>query len=150
MIGKALELAIERHRGQTDKGGLPYLGHLLRVAARVADDEDAMTVALLHDIVEDTPTTYEELLALGFSPAIVASVRMLTKQPELSYMQNIKLIRADRLATKVKIADLTDNLDPTRPSTPLLEDGMLERYRKALAFLENKELEDGPEHNRMV
>lgn len=138
MIGKALELAIERHRGQVDKAGLPYLGHLLRVAARVADDEDAIVVALLHDILEDTPTTVVELFDLGVSQHVIYAVVELTKHDGLSYMEQIECIARNPLALKVKIADLKDNLDSSRPSTAQLEDWMLQRYRRALALLEGK------------
>ncbi len=141
MIGKALELAVERHRGQVDKAGKPYLGHLLRVAARVADEEDAVIVALLHDIVEDTPTTGDDLLRRGFSVDVVDAVLYLTKHERLSYMENIERVKQNRLAKKVKIADLMDNLDPTRESTRQLSESanwMLERYRKALEYLEDK------------
>jgi len=141
VIGKALELAVERHRGQVDKAGKPYLGHLLRVAARVADEEDAVIVALLHDIVEDTPTTGDDLLRRGFSVDVVDAVLYLTKHERLSYMENIERVKQNRLAKKVKIADLMDNLDPTRESTRQLSESanwMLERYRKALEYLEDK------------
>ena|SRR2546425_2014269 len=142
LIGRALDLAIERHRGQVDKAGKPYLGHLLCVAARVSDEGDAILVAVLHDILEDTPTTPAELLDFGFPPEIVDAVVVLTKDPESSYMENIAHVKTNRLAKKVKIADLMDNLDPSR-RLPDSENWMVERYQKALAFLEDKEIEDG-------
>lgn len=129
----ALKLALERHGAQVDKGNKPYVGHLLRVAARVADDPAAITVALLHDILEDTETTAQELRTLGFSNETVEAVVLLTKDPTMTYMENIERLKANPLARRVKIADLMDNLDPSR-SFPG-GDSLRRRYRQALKTL---------------
>jgi len=130
----ALTLARERHSAQVDKAGVPYFAHLLRVAARVADDETAMIVALLHDIIEDTKTTRDDLLRLSFSLEVVDAVCLLTKDPALTYRANIEAIKTNALATRVKIADLEDNLDPSR-FLPTEFEWMRERYKSALEFL---------------
>ena len=109
---EAEALARAAHATQTDKSGEPYYEHLRRVAAKLEDDR-ARTVALLHDVLEDTPVTEDELRA-QFPSEIVDAVAALTRRcdepPDDYYLR----VRANPLALRVKIADIHDNLDPSR------------------------------------
>lgn len=134
LVEMALQLARERHHLQVDKQGKPYISHLMRVAARVADDEICMCVALLHDILEDTDTEAGELYAFGFDEEIVEAVILLTKDTSITYHENIAKIKLNAVARRVKIADLEDNLDPSR-ALPAHLDWMRDRYREALETL---------------
>ena len=123
---RALALAEEVHAGQVDKLGQPYLGHCRRVVSKLnADDECA--VAALHDIIEDTPTTAEDLRE-QFPDRIVDAVVALTRvdgEPPDAYYRRVK---ANPLALAVKLADLHDNLDPQR--VRLLDPDTANRLRK--------------------
>lgn len=113
-MASAEALARAAHTGQYDKAGMPYWTHPARVAARVADDTSAQAAAWLHDVVEDSDVTLEDLLAQGFPAEVVAAVALLTRrrgQPAADYYAGI---RTDALALRVKLADLADNSDPDR------------------------------------
>jgi len=134
-LTKAITLAALHHDGQTDKGGNPYILHPLRLMLQAVTDEERI-VALLHDIVEDTPITLDDLQAEGFSSTIIAAIDCLTKRPIEPYEQFIKRIKGNDLARRVKILDLEDNSDLTRIDSPSDEDHRrLEKYRKALDAL---------------
>jgi len=109
---RALALASSVHKDQVDKSGEPYLGHCRRVMDKL-DSDDERAVAALHDIIEDTPTTADDLRKLfpgHIVDAVVALTRVDGVAPEVYY----KGIKADPLALQVKLADLHDNLDPQR------------------------------------
>jgi (p)ppGpp synthase/HD superfamily hydrolase len=115
IVELADRLAADAHRGQVDKAGEPYVGHLRRVAHYVdASDANAVAVALLHDILEDTPTTPARLLEQHVPPAVVEAIQLVTRrsaQPTADYYREIN---AHSLAREVKLADLADNTDPDR------------------------------------
>ncbi|MFD0715502.1 HD domain-containing protein [Paenibacillus sp. GCM10027626] len=135
-LTKALILAAQYHDGQTDKGGNPYILHPVRLMLQASTDEERM-VALLHDIVEDTPVTLEELRSAGFSENIVTAVDCLSRQPDESYEQFIERIRGNDLARRVKILDLQDNSDLSRIADPEEKDrARIEKYRRSLEILE--------------
>jgi len=123
----AIALACEAHRGQVDKAGQPYILHPLRVMLRGQTPAERI-VAVLHDVVEDTAITLDELLARGFDPSIVAAVGCLTKQPGESYDAFIDRVTTNPLATRVKLLDITDNLDIYRLDS--LNDSDLQRIAK--------------------
>ena len=132
----AVKVATEAHKGQVDKGGKPYIGHPTAVAASV-NEPDQKIVAYLHDVIEDTPITAEDLLNMGFSSKIVDSIKLLTKDKNVPYEEYLKKIRSDSCARAVKIADLKHNMDLNRIPNPTEKDyARLEKYKKALAFLE--------------
>ncbi|EAQ02321.1 probable GTP pyrophosphokinase [Pseudooceanicola batsensis HTCC2597] len=115
-IGKAFELALAAHAGQSDRAGAPYIGHVARVAASIPDGPDAETaqvVALLHDVVEDTDVTLETI-EREFGPGIAATVDALTHREDEPPEDYHARIKADPLAITVKCADLEDNSDPAR------------------------------------
>lgn len=137
----ALILAADKHRGQRDKAGAPYILHPLRVMHSLGFDAttEERIAAALHDVVEDSDVTLDELRRRGFSEAVVRAVDSLTKRPEeeQDYFAAIRRAGADPIGRKVKIADLTDNLDLSRMKSPSERDhARIERYRKALEMLQ--------------
>ena len=136
LLALALQVAEEGHRGQVDKGGQPYINHPKAVAASLTNTEYKIA-GYLHDICEDTPATFDDLLRLGFTPRIVQAVRLLTKVKGQSYREYLSRIREDACARAVKIADLKHNMDISRIPAPAAKDfARVEKYKKSLAFLE--------------
>ena len=130
LLSKALNLAMQAHAGQTDKAGMPYIGHVMRVmqAGRTIDEK---IVGVLHDIVEDTSWTFETLLAEGFPAHIVDALRCVTKiSEEEPYEEFILRVKSNPLAVAVKINDLTDNMDIRRLAE--ITDKDVQRLRKYL------------------
>jgi (p)ppGpp synthase/HD superfamily hydrolase len=107
-IERALQIAARAHEGQTDKQGLPYILHPLRVMDGV-EGLEAKIVAVLHDVVEDTPVTFDDLEREGFSAAVLAAVRCVTHADGESYADYVVRCRADPIARLVKLSDLADN-----------------------------------------
>ncbi|TCT25147.1 HD domain-containing protein [Thermomonas haemolytica] len=120
-IEKAIALAATAHAGQLDKGGQPYILHPLRVMFRVATDEQRMA-AVLHDIVEDTSVTFEDLEAQGFPAPVVEAVRALTKLPGESRLAAAERAAANPIALAVKLADNAENMDLSRIANPTEKD----------------------------
>ena len=126
----ALRIATKKHDGQVDKQGAPYIEHPKRVAASL-EDPGLKVVALLHDTIEDTDCTREELLKNGISKRYVDMVCFLThtkSEPYLDYIRRLKSSHPN--VVPVKLADIHDNLRPGCP--PALQ----ERYLQALRILE--------------
>ena len=123
----ALELAVEKHKNQTDKAGNPYILHPLHVMENV-NSKDGKIVAILHDIIEDTDITEDYLLKIGLSKRIVDAVVALTRSEDIDYQEYIKNLGSNPLAKEVKLADLEHNMDLKR--LPTLEEKDLERNRK--------------------
>ena len=109
---KAMNLAYAAHHGQFDKGGVPYIFHPIHLAEQM-DDEVSTCVALLHDTVEDTAVTLEELAEI-FPREIVEAVDLLTHRDGVEYFDYIRAIKQNPVAVKVKLADLAHNGDPKR------------------------------------
>ena len=124
---KALELAVEKHKNQTDKAGNPYILHPLHVMENV-NSKEGKVVAILHDIIEDTDITEDYLLKIGLSKRIVDAVVALTRSEDMDYQEYIKNLSSNPLAKEVKLADLEHNMDLKR--LPTLEEKDLERNRK--------------------
>jgi len=137
MLEKAIQIAIEAHQGQTDKAEAPYILHLIRVMNAGQTDNEKIC-GILHDLVEDTKWTFEDLKKEGFSEEIINALECVTKQPNESYSQFIERIKKNPLAVKVKINDLKDNMDITR-LTFITEDDTqrLNKYLKAYHYLLN-------------
>ena len=135
MLEKAIQIALEAHKGQTDKAGAPYLLHLIRVM-NAGQTEDEKICGILHDLVEDTPRTFEDLRREGFSEEVIRALVCVTKQPDEPYQHFIARIKKNSLATKVKINDLKDNMDITRLTFITEEDTQrLNKYLKAYHYL---------------
>ncbi|MBI3679974.1 MAG: HD domain-containing protein [Acidobacteria bacterium] len=120
-------LAARMHKGQTDKAGQPYILHLIRVMLRMEDD-DSRIVAVLHDLVEDTSVTLDDLRAAGYSERVLAAVDALTRRTGEEYAAFIERVAHDPVARLVKLADLTDNMNLNR--LPGVSDADRERVRK--------------------
>jgi (p)ppGpp synthase/HD superfamily hydrolase len=133
----AMGIAYNAHHMQADKGGWPYIHHPMHVAEQM-DDEDSTIVALLHDVVEDSDITIEELEAEGFRPHVIEAIDLLSRKKGQSYNDYIWKIKPNSLARKVKIADLEHNLDLTRLACPSKEflDHM-KMYKKSLTYLQD-------------
>ena len=123
----ALELAVEKHKNQTDKAGNPYILHPLHVMENV-NSKEGKIVAILHDIIEDIDITENYLLKIGLSKRIVDAVVALTRSEDMDYQEYIKNLSSNPLAKEVKLADLEHNMDLKR--LPTLEEKDLERNRK--------------------
>ena len=136
-LERAIEIAARKHLGKVDKAGEPYILHPLRVMLRLPTTEPRI-VGVLHDVLEDTDTTADELLAQGFSTEIVRALEALTKRKGESYMEFVRRAAKNILARQVKLADLRDNLDPDRlAKLPADEAARLRaKYGPALEFLE--------------
>lgn len=136
-LDRAIAIALEAHRGQTDKAGAPYILHPLRVMLAL-DTAEAQIVGVLHDVVEDCPAwTLDRLRAEGFSQAVVDGVEAVTRRAGESYPDFVDRAGLDALGRAVKIADLEDNLSPARALPPALQDeARMTRYRAALSQLQ--------------
>ena len=137
MTKKALCLAYEAHHGQLDKSGLPYIHHPLHLAEQMYD-EISCTAALLHDVVEDTAVTLEEL-AKEFPPEVIEAVDLLTHKPGVDYFDYVRAIRSNHTAMTVKLADLNHNSDFTRCVGSNIRqerlDGWQEKYARSRDIL---------------
>jgi len=136
----AIETALNAHVGQVDKAGQPYILHPLRLMLRLTN-EDERIVAVLHDVVEDSELTIDDLSLRGFSKRIVTAIDCLSKKESENYNDYISRLSDNKLATKIKIEDLRDNLDITRIESIGEKDlSRLRKYHRALMFLlESKE-----------
>lgn len=139
-LRKALELAYEKHSGQLDKAGKPYILHPLMVALNYdyLEGENEKVVAILHDIIEDTDVTEQQLLDMGFNSEVVRSVSLLTKPNDMDYFDYIRRIKHSNssIAHCVKVADLTENSDLSRLDNITEKDiKRKEKYQKALDIL---------------
>jgi (p)ppGpp synthase/HD superfamily hydrolase len=135
-LERAIEIAARAHAGVRDKGGEPYLLHPLRMVLRLSSPDERMAAAL-HDIVEDTPWTIEDLRAEGFPPTVIAAVDALTKRPGERRMDAARRAGADPIARRVKLADLDDNMNLGRIAQPTQQDlERIQEYREVKAFLE--------------
>jgi GTP diphosphokinase / guanosine-3',5'-bis(diphosphate) 3'-diphosphatase len=115
LLSKAIHLATNAHHGQFDKGGNPYILHVFAVMNLLENpDEELQCIALLHDVIEDTKTTFSELREAGFTERVIAAVNLLTKHRGQSYEEYQAGVFSNIDAMKVKRADLTHNSDIRR------------------------------------
>lgn len=110
MLLKAATVAARVHAKQLRKDGTPYIAHAIRVAIR-CQSKDEKTVALLHDTVEDTDLTLDDLREIGFAEDIIEAVDALSRRPYESYVEFIERCKLNKLARAVKVADIEDNLE---------------------------------------
>ena len=123
---KAMKIAYKVHDGQVDKAGLPYIFHPIHLAEQM-DTEEECIVALLHDVVEDTDITFEDL-EKEFSQTVIDALKLLTHDKSVDYMEYVKTIKNNPIARNVKLADLKHNSDMTRLLSVTEKD--IERYNK--------------------
>lgn len=133
---QALKLCFEAHKEQKDKSGMPYVFHPFHLAEQMTD-EATTVVALLHDVVEDTELTFEDLEKQGFGEEIISALKLLTHNDDTPYMDYVAKIETNKIATAVKLADLRHNSDLSRLDT--VDEKALkrkEKYEKAIKILE--------------
>jgi len=137
MTKKALKLCFEAHKEQTDKSGIPYVFHPFHLAEQMTTEETTV-VALLHDVVEDSDYTLEDLVAMGFGKAVCDAIALLTHDVAVDYMDYVRAIKSNPTARAVKLADLRHNSDLSR--LDIIDQRALkrqEKYLKAIALLED-------------
>lgn len=125
---KAINMAYRAHEGQFDRGGLPYIFHPYHVAEQMKD-EYSVCAAVLHDVVEDTDVGID-VIAEEFPAEVVQAVRLLTHEPGVPYLEYIEKLKDDPIASQVKLADLTHNMDDTRSAGRDLEPSEKKRKRR--------------------
>ena len=132
---KAMKLCFQAHKDQTDKSGIPYVFHPIHLAEQMKD-EDTTVVALLHDVVEDTTYTLEDLAAMGFHDRVITAIRLMTHDENIPYMEYVAKIKDNPIAKAVKLADLAHNSDTTRLDTvDAKAAARVEKYTKAIRLL---------------
>lgn len=134
-LERAIAIAVEAHTGQVDKAGQPYILHPIRVMLGVKTPE-ARIASILHDVVEDSDWTIEDLRREGFCEVVISAVDAVTRRDGESYEEFVDRSGQHPLGRIVKIADLTDNANLCRIPNPTEKDrARLQRYLKALATL---------------
>ena len=137
---KAMKLCFEAHKNQVDKSGMPYVFHPFHVAEQMTDAATTI-VALLHDVVEDTDYTLEDLAAEGFGKDILEAVALMTHEDDIPYLDYVAKLKESPIARAVKLADLAHNSDLSRIGEVDDETKQrLEKYKKAIALLNDNSL----------
>ncbi len=136
---KAMNLCFDAHKEQMDKSGVPYIFHPFHLAEQM-EDENTICAALLHDVVEDTEYTFDDIEALGFPSEVIEALRLLTHDEEVPYMDYVRSVKSNSIAKAVKLADLNHNSDLTRfAGLDITERDMRrrEKYQEAIKLLTN-------------
>ncbi len=137
LLDKAIIIAVNAHSGQVDKAGEDYICHPLRVMLKLKTEEERI-VGILHDVIEDTNMTYEQLRSEGFSETIIIALKNVTKEKVETYTDFVNRAKSNEISRVVKLADLEDNLDIARIHNPSKKDyERLEKYKNARAILLN-------------
>ena len=133
---KALKLCFDAHKNQVDKSGAPYVFHPFHLAEQMTD-ELTTVAALLHDVVEDTGYTLNDLQKMGFPSEVIDALTLLTHDPEVPYMDYVAAVKGNPIAKAVKLADLRHNSDLSRLDS-VTESALqrVKKYRDAIALLE--------------
>ncbi|MBQ3219704.1 MAG: bifunctional (p)ppGpp synthetase/guanosine-3',5'-bis(diphosphate) 3'-pyrophosphohydrolase [Clostridia bacterium] len=132
---KALKLCFDAHKNQVDKTGMPYVFHPFHLAEQMSD-EISTICALLHDVIEDTEYTFNDIRNMGFPQEVIDVLILLTHEDGIPYMEYIEKISVNPIAKQVKLADLRHNSDLTRLN--IVNEKALarvEKYQKAMTFL---------------
>ncbi len=138
-LDKAIALAAEKFIGKYDKSGEPYILHCLQVMNNVKkwNDIELQIAAVLHDIVEDTDITFEDLEELGYSPRVIKIIKHVTREDEISYDDEIARICNDKDSIRVKMADLEHNSSILRLKGITQKDlERIQKYHRAYFILE--------------
>lgn len=134
-LERALEIAAQAHSGQKDKAGQPYILHPLRVMQACTADAERI-VAILHDVVEDSDWTLDDLRREGLAEDLVVAVDAMTRRRDETYADFVDRAAQHPIARAVKIADLRDNLDMSRIADPTASDRQrTQKYQEALNML---------------
>ena len=136
LIKKAMLIAYDAHDGQLDRGGYPYFAHVLRVA-EMCEDEVTTSVALLHDVLEDTDITAEYLRANKIPENVIDAVVVLTHDKNVSYDEYLQTVKQNDIARYVKMRDLKHNYDLARLKVITDKDeDRAKKYEAAYVFLQ--------------
>ena len=127
MTKKALKLSFEAHKDQIDKSGMPYVYPPFHLAEQMKD-ENTTIVALLHDVVEDTDITIDDIRKMGFNEEVCEALKLMTHDDNVPYIEYVKKLKSNPIAKTVKIADLKHNSDLTRLDT--VDEKALKRVEK--------------------
>lgn len=133
MTKKALCLSFAAHKNQLDKSGMPYVFHPFHLAEQM-DTEETVTVALLHDVIEDTDYTMDDLIAMGFPESVTDALALMTHDDAVPYMDYVAQIKPNPIARVVKLADLRHNSDTSR--LDVVDESMAKRLKKYAAAIE--------------
>lgn len=141
MTKMAMAICFAAHKNQVDKGGMPYVFHPIHVAEQLETEEEVCT-ALLHDVVEDTWFTLEDLAAAGFPEGVLDALKLLTHDPREGYLDYVVRVRRNPIARRVKLADLAHNSDLNRLDTVgEKEKRRVLKYRMAQTILQDEKFD---------
>ena len=133
----ALKLCFEAHKDQIDKSGMPYVFHPFHLAEQMAD-ENTTIVALLHDVIEDTEYTLDDLRKFGFAEDVLSAISLMTHADDVPYMEYVVKIKTNPIAKAVKLADLKHNSDMSRLDLiTQIDEERAKKYKQAIELLEN-------------
>lgn len=130
---KALKLCFEAHKDQVDKSGMPYVFHPFHLAEQMSDERSTI-VALLHDVIEDTEYTFEDLRKMGFEDEVIEALVLMTHDDSVPYMTYVAAIKQNPIAKTVKLADLEHNSDLSR--LDIIDEKALKRKEKYATAIE--------------
>lgn len=132
----AMQLCFAAHKDQLDKSGIPYVFHPIHLAEQMAD-EYTTVVALLHDVMEDTPCTRDDLAQMGYPEPVLDALTLMTHDKKTDYLDYVRAIKENPIARQVKLADLRHNSDLSRLEeiTPKALE-RVEKYKAAIALLQ--------------
>ena len=132
----ALKLCFEAHKDQIDKSGMPYVFHPFHLAEQMAD-ENTTIVALLHDVIEDTEYTLDDLRKFGFAEDVLSAISLMTHADDVPYMEYVVKIKTNPIAKAVKLADLKHNSDMSRlDRITQIDEERAKKYKQAIELLE--------------
>ena len=134
-LERAIEIAVEAHHGQKDKNGMPYILHPLRLMFQMKSFNEKM-VAVLHDVVEDSDWSLDDLKKEGFNGEVIKAVSLLTREEKDTYDEFVQKAASNPISKAVKIADITDNLDLSRiPKMTEKDVARVKKYQRVLNTL---------------
>ena len=132
---KAMKLSFEAHKDQLDKSGIPYVYHPFHLAEQM-NTEETVVVALLHDVVEDTEYTIQDMIEMGFPQSVTDALTLMTHSKNVPYLEYVVKLKENPIAREVKIADLRHNSDVSRLDTGDEKAiARIEKYKMAIAIL---------------
>ena len=135
---KALRICFDAHKDQNDKSGMPYVFHPFHLA-ELMEDEYSTCVALLHDVVEDTDITLDDLRETGFPDEVIEAIALMTHEDSVPYFEYVDRLRSNPIAKSVKQADLEHNMDMSRMENPTARDFERKlKYEKAILILNGR------------
>ncbi|MCK9556372.1 GTP pyrophosphokinase [bacterium] len=136
LLELSIKLAVEKHSGQIDRSGTPYILHCLRIMNNVPQHCDIMIAAILHDIVEDTDVTLDDLKKIGIDENIIEVISLLTRKKDIEYFDYIDRLKNNVMACAIKLADIEDNINLLRLRVISDKDkSLVDRYHKAYSIL---------------